>query len=238
MQNSIQYWVIVPAAGVGKRMGQQCPKQYLQLGQYTILEHTLRRLLKFPLFTKIIVALADDDPYAEQLSIFDEPNIIKVVGGKERADSVLAGLNKLQTQASEYDWVLVHDVVRPCIRHSDLQQLITTLSDHPVGGILGVPVVDTIKRTSEQGVIKQTVDRHLLWRAFTPQMFRFQLLFDSLQQALASDAKGITDEASAIEHAGFQPLMVEGAEDNIKITRPADLALAAFYLQQQGIPCE
>ncbi|MBU2709770.1 2-C-methyl-D-erythritol 4-phosphate cytidylyltransferase [Zooshikella sp. WH53] len=238
MQNSTQYWVIVPAAGIGKRMGQKCPKQYLQLGQYTILEHTLRRLLTFPYFTKIVVALAAGDAYAKQLSILDDPKIIKVVGGKERADSVLAGLTALKAQSSVNDWVLVHDVVRPCVRHSDLQQLISILSDHPVGGLLGVRVVDTIKRTSEQGVIEQTIDRHLLWRAFTPQMFRFQLLCDSLQQALVNKVKGITDEASAIEHAGFQPLMVEGAEDNIKITRPADLALAAFYLQQQGIACE
>ena len=132
------------------------------------------------------------------------------------------------------DWVLVHDAARPCLRRSDIDRLLERLAGHPVGGLLGVPVRDTMKRTDDTGLIERTVTRDNLWHAYTPQMFRFAMLRDALEEALRRKLL-VTDEASAMELAGHRPLMVEGHGDNIKITRPEDLALAAFYLAQQEV---
>jgi len=162
-----------------------------------------------------------------------EQNLIRADGGKERCHSVLNGLNALSDSALTDDWVLVHDAARPCVRQQDLRLLIDTLADHAVGGLLGRPVHDTIKKTDARGVVTGTVERDCLWHAYTPQMFRYGLLRAALTKAL-EDGYEVTDEASAMEHAGHRPLMVEGHADNIKITRPEDLPLAEYYLQQQG----
>jgi 2-C-methyl-D-erythritol 4-phosphate cytidylyltransferase len=146
---------------------------------------------------------------------------------------VLNGLNALSDSAQADDWVLVHDAARPCVRQQDLRLLIDTLEDHTVGGLLGTPVHDTMKKTDVQGVIIETLERNFLWHACTPQMFRYGLLRAALIKAL-EDGYEVTDEASAMEHAGYRPLMVEGHADNIKITRPEDLPLAEYFLQQQG----
>lgn len=226
------YWVVIPAAGIGSRMGANCPKQYLPLLEKTVLEHTLERLLAISVIKNVHLALAEDDEFWLRLPYAQHPRIIRVAGGNERADSVLNGLYALPAAARDDDWVLVHDAARPCIRPQEIMQLITAVADHPVGGILGVPVSDTLKQVVGVAIGK-TIDRSTLWQAQTPQLFRLGLLRTCLQQGLA-EGKTITDEASALEHYGYHPLMVQGRSDNIKITRQEDLAIAAMLMQQQS----
>ncbi len=229
-QQAPAYWVVVPAAGIGARMGADCPKQYLPLLNKTVIEHTLSRLLAVHGVAGVYVALSPDDTYWRQLPIADHPAIYDVAGAAERAGSVLNALVALTSVAKPYDWVLVHDAARPCITLVDIELLIRGVADHPVGGILGVPVSDTLKMVSD-GNILYTTDRRALWQAQTPQMFRLGLLHDCLQRALV-EGKTITDEASALEAFGYKPLMVKGRSSNIKITYPDDLAIASFLLQQ------
>ncbi|QEY15749.1 2-C-methyl-D-erythritol 4-phosphate cytidylyltransferase [Cellvibrio sp. KY-GH-1] len=231
LSNTPAYWVIVPAAGVGSRMGAGCPKQYLPLLDKTVLEHTLERLLAIAQVKKVFISLSAADDFWNQLPCGQDANIIRVAGGSERANSVLNALQALSLQARDSDWVLVHDAARPCIRAQEIMKLIDRVGDHPVGGILGVPVSDTLKQVSSH-VIEKTIDRAPLWQAQTPQLFRIGLLRDCLQRALA-EGKMITDEASAVEAYDYHPLMVQGRSDNIKITRQEDLAIAAMLMQQQ-----
>jgi 2-C-methyl-D-erythritol 4-phosphate cytidylyltransferase len=222
-------WAVVPAAGIGRRMGGEVPKQYLELQGRRVIDHTLQRLLGHPLIEAAYVALSPQDDYWPQCEFAADPRVVRVAGGEERCHSVLNALHALQSAAGPQDWVLVHDAARPCLSAGDLEHLITTLKGHPIGGLLGVPVQDTLKRVSPNGEVATTVSRRDLWHAYTPQMFRLGLLTDSLAAALRQ-GQLVTDDASALERAGFSPLMVEGHAGNIKITRPADLALAAFYL--------
>lgn len=227
-----QHWAIVPAAGVGTRMGAEIPKQYLQIGGKTILEHTLRRLLSVPELDGIVLVISPLDDRWQELAITGHPKIEIVPGGIERCDSVLNGLYHLEDRLEKLDWVLVHDAARPCVDLRDIHELMAELEEHLVGGILGTPVSDTIKRINQEYAIEETLDRRVLWQAQTPQMFRFGLLSQALQQALRNKQM-ITDEASAVELAGYYPRIVEGRRDNIKITRPEDLPLAELVLQQQ-----
>lgn len=222
-----QFIAVVPAAGVGARMGANIPKQYLMLNGKTVIEHTLTALLSHPRIAKIVVALGPEDGWFSDLAIANDPAIIRVNGGKERADSVLAGLQVCQN----YNWVLVHDAARPCITHADIDCLIASALTSEHGAILGCQVRDTMKRTDAQSNIIATVDRDLLWHALTPQMFPVKLLTDALATGLTENAD-ITDEASAIERLGLMPKMVVGRIDNIKITRPEDMPLATLFLQQ------
>ncbi|CAH0538581.1 2-C-methyl-D-erythritol 4-phosphate cytidylyltransferase [Vibrio marisflavi] len=221
---------IVPAAGVGSRMKADRPKQYLAIGKKTILEHTVDKLLSHPRVSKVVIAVSDQDPYYEKLSLNECKDVIRVSGGNERADSVLSALNYV-TENQLTEWVMVHDAARPCVRHSDLDKLIQQATAHQVGGIMASPVRDTMKRSGKGQNIEHTVERTSLWHALTPQMFRSEQLKSALENALNSGAV-ITDEASAIEWAGFQPLLVQGRADNIKITQPEDLELATFYLNR------
>jgi 2-C-methyl-D-erythritol 4-phosphate cytidylyltransferase len=175
--------------------------------------------------------VTEGDPYWADLNVETAKPLYVAAGGSERCHSVLNGLELLQQHADDNDWVLVHDAARPCLRQADIDHLITGLEGDDVGGILAVPVRDTMKRDDSAGQIAHTEDRNGLWHALTPQMFPLGLLREALQQAL-SDGFEVTDEASALEHAGKPPKLVEGHADNIKITRPEDLALAAFFLQQ------
>jgi 2-C-methyl-D-erythritol 4-phosphate cytidylyltransferase len=225
------YWVIIPAAGVGSRMQADRPKQYLQLSEKTVIEHTLEKLLKYTAFKALYVGLSVTDPYWETLPLNQNRNIHTYEGGSERAYTVLNGLLALAHKAQPNDWVLVHDVARPCISLHDIHTLVTQLQGHPVGGILGVPVTDTVKRV-ECGQIVDTIDRSTLWRAYTPQMFRYQTLLNALEKGL-KEGLAITDEASAIEADGLIPEMVKGSVENIKITQPGDIELAEFYLSKQ-----
>jgi 2-C-methyl-D-erythritol 4-phosphate cytidylyltransferase len=226
-----QFWAVIPAAGIGKRMGADVPKQYLDVLGKPVLQHTLERLLSVPAFTGIVVALGTDDGYWPDLPCARDPRIRMAPGGRERADSVLSALRSLEGTATADDWVLVHDAARLCITRSDVEKLIETLRDDPVGGILAVPVTDTLKGVAA-GEIVETVDRSRIWRALTPQMFRYGPLLNALRDA-AARGQVVTDEASALELQGQRPRIVEGRPDNIKITRPEDLPLAAFYLEQQ-----
>ena len=226
-------WAVVPAAGLGRRMGREIPKQYLQLGSRTVLEHSLAALDAIGTLAGMVVALAADDPYWPKLSLTLTCPLFAAPGGAERAESVLNALEVLHGQAAEHDWVLVHDAARPCVRGDDLARLIADLRDDPVGGLLAVPVRDTMKRADADQRCAATVDRSQLWHALTPQMFRLGALRQVLRAAQAAGIS-VTDDASAMEFAGLRPRLIEGHADNLKITRPEDLALAEFYLRQQA----
>lgn len=215
-------------------MSTNIPKQYLPLADKTVLEHTLDTLLSCQPFAGVVLVLSDGDGYWESIQgrYLDQP-LETTIGGAERCHSVLNGLKQLAGRAREDDWVLVHDAARPCVRLSDIEKLISALSSSTDGGLLGVPVADTMKRADSEHRITATVDREGLWHAYTPQMFRVGRLRAALQQAIDNDLL-VTDEASAMEHAGYQPRMVQGQRDNIKITVPADLELAAWYLQARA----
>lgn len=231
MINKNKYWAVIPAAGVGKRMQADRPKQYLELHGHTVLEHTLSRFFDHPRISGVVVVVTDGDPYWQELAI-SHPKLMTASGGEERCHSVLNALQVLRAQADDNDWVLVHDAARPCLRREDLDQLIDTLAQHPVGGLLGLPVADTVKRTGADDMVIETVPREHLWRALTPQMFRLGELHQALEDALKNNQL-VTDESSAMELAGKAPKMVEGHGDNIKITRPQDLRLAELYLAEQ-----
>jgi len=226
---SNNYWVIIPAAGIGSRMGSDCPKQYLEIQGKTILQHTLERF-NLKAIAGIVVCIADHDTYWDNLTL--PMPVIRANGGTERCHSVLNGLQVLQQQAQPDDWVLVHDAARPCVRQSDIETLIARLANHPIGGLLALPVRDTMKRSNAKAEIVETVERDGLWHALTPQMFRLELLVNALQTVLNNNEL-VTDEAQAIEKQGLKPLLVAGHADNIKITHPQDLALAELYLQEQ-----
>jgi 2-C-methyl-D-erythritol 4-phosphate cytidylyltransferase len=230
MTVSNKFWAVVPAAGVGKRMNADRPKQYLPLAGKTVIEHTLSRLLQADVFAAVAVAISEEDPYWLELDIARHEKIITASGGKERADSVLSGLRAIRAHAHDDDWVLVHDAARPCITSADIHHLIDTLINDVVGGILALPSADTLKSVQSNNILA-TLDRSHIWRALTPQMFRYGSLKTALEQAVGNPA--ITDEASALEIQGLQPKIVEGRPDNIKITRPEDLALAQFFIDQQ-----
>ena len=228
-----QFIVVVPAAGVGKRMLSSCPKQYLTINNKTILHHTVERLLSHRNIAKVVLAISDDDAYFCDTTLAVNPNVIRVSGGAERVDSVLSGLKVVD----ESQWVLVHDAARPCVTHDDIDKLIENCVTKQCGGILAAPVVDTMKHAKTCTVnddieIDKTIDRSKLWHAFTPQMFNAKILKQAIEQA-QKKGLSITDEASAIEAAALPCLLISGRRDNIKITRPEDLVLADFYLQQQ-----
>jgi len=231
--NSPRFWAVVPAAGSGSRMSAALPKQYLSLLGAPIIAHTLGRLCTHPRIAGVAVVLSPGDPHWFQVRRPRGCALWTVHGGKERCHSVLNGLYRLADRAAADDWVLVHDAARPCVRRADLDLLIDTLRDHPVGGLLGIPVADTLKRANALGEVVETVPREGLWRAATPQMFRLGALSAALEAALAG-GQLVTDDAAAMELAGQRPRMIEGHPDNIKITRPQDLALAALYLRQQA----
>jgi 2-C-methyl-D-erythritol 4-phosphate cytidylyltransferase len=232
MTASPAFWAVIPAAGVGRRMGADRPKQYLELAGRTVLEHTLDVFIRHPRITGLAVAIGADDPFYENLQVRTDRPLLIVHGGEERCHSVLNALHALKGQAAADDWVLVHDAVRPCLGRDDLDRLLDSLADDPVGGLLATPVSDTLKRSDDGGRVTDTVDRSHLWRAFTPQMFRLEMLTKALESALSEGAL-VTDEASAMERAGHAPRLVEGSPANIKITSPADLALAEFFLGQR-----
>ncbi|NQY26557.1 MAG: 2-C-methyl-D-erythritol 4-phosphate cytidylyltransferase [Piscirickettsiaceae bacterium] len=232
--SSQQIWAVVPAAGIGTRMLADRPKQYLQLDGKTVIEQTLQRLTSHPKIQGVIVSIAQDDPWWPALAFNSDTVIHSVIGGETRADSVLNALTELASITEDDPWVLVHDAARPCLRHQDIDQMLTLLEGHTVGGILGIPVNDTVKRTNNHNEIVETVTRDHLWRASTPQMFHLQALKSALSTA-KQQGDVVTDEASAMELAGLQPMMVEGHADNIKITVSQDLALASLYLQQQKV---
>ena len=231
-QPSQQHWVVIPAAGRGRRMGSERPKQYLHLAGRTVLEHVLRRFASNPQIAGVMVVLAADDSDWPQLKLNSHNSRLPLwttTGADERCRSVWAGLNALQAVAAPDDWVLVHDAARPCLHPEDLQRLLDSLRDDPVGGLLAVPVRDTMKRADAQGRVLATEDRSALWHAQTPQMFRYQLLCQALQASFDQGYE-VTDEASALEAAGYAPRLVQSQHSNLKLTTPEDLAYAEYCL--------
>ncbi|MBI4005835.1 MAG: 2-C-methyl-D-erythritol 4-phosphate cytidylyltransferase [Gammaproteobacteria bacterium] len=206
------------------------PKQYLSINGKRILEYTLECFCTHPKIERVIVAIANQDYYWPELSIASHPKIKQITGGAERCHSVLNCLRVLETLADSDDWVLVHDAVRPCISREDIDCLIETLKEHPVGGLLALPVRDTMKRVDNHNVVMETVNRTGLWHALTPQMFRLAALTRALERALAQ-GQFVTDESQAIELTGLRPVLVQGRPENIKITHNNDLALAELYLK-------
>ncbi|MBW8849386.1 MAG: 2-C-methyl-D-erythritol 4-phosphate cytidylyltransferase [Xanthomonadales bacterium] len=217
-------WVVVPAAGRGTRFGGERPKQYCEVAGRTVIAHTLDRLLSHPSVAGAMVVLAADDAYWRDSALVDlDKPVLTCTGGAERADSVLAGVDALPDAVRADAFVLVHDAARPNLAHADLDRLLDLGRADPVGAILAAPVRDTLKRAGDDGGIDRTEPRERLWRAFTPQLFRRMQLARALRAA-ADAGVAITDEAMAMERQGLRPLLVEGREDNFKITTPADLA--------------
>jgi len=232
MQPAVRFWVVIPAAGTGTRMGGAIPKQYLPLAGRTVIEHVLDIFLFDPRIAGLTVAIAENDSYWQHYLVRSQGKPLRIVkGGAQRVHSVLNALHTLQQELHEQDWVLVHDAVRPCLHTGDLERLMQTLRQDPVGGILATPLVDTVKSVDHEHCIRATPARQNLWRAFTPQMFRYGLLMEALNAALKR-GEAPTDEATAMESAGHTVRVVEGRSDNIKITRPEDLALAEAILNQ------
>lgn len=220
--HDLKYWVIIPAAGIGNRMGLKTPKQYLKLNQKNIIEQTVSLFTNHPIVQCVIVMLHAEDSQWSTINIDHPEKIVTAIGGETRAKSVMKGLEYLQAKAETYDWVLTHDAVRPCLSTRLLDHFIRTVADHRVGGLLGMPINSTIKKVDADHGVRETIPREGLWVAQTPQMFRYGFLFDAMQAALETKEE-ITDEAQAIELVGEHPLMIEGDWRNIKITHADDL---------------
>ena len=221
--------VVIPAAGTGIRMGSSIPKQYLTCGHRTVLEITLDRFLSLQP-DQIVLVVSPTDDYFQDIPGVASCRVVK--GGVERSDSVLAGLRELKLQQD--DWVMVHDAVRPCVRTADILRLVATVARSRVGGLLAIPVTDTLKASrtvSCSSQVSHTINRQGLWQAQTPQLFRFGVLNEALQQV---EGMQITDESAAVENAGMHPRLVEGHRDNIKITEPEDIELARIFLSASG----
>jgi len=223
-------WCIVPAAGSGRRFGSDIPKQYLPLAGRPLLEWTLERLAACAEISGLMVVLSDGDAWWPGISAVLGKPVRTATGAAERSGSVLSGLRALPADVAPDAFVLVHDAARPCISADDVTMLV--VRGIPAGGaLLATPLRDTLKRSGAERRVVSTESRDALWRALTPQMFRRGELTLALEAAEA-DRVAVTDEAMAMERRGHRPLLVEGAEDNIKVTTPADLALAAFILRR------
>lgn len=229
-----RHFAIVPAAGSGTRMGSELPKQYLPLLGQPLIRHSLSTLCAAPAIDKVFVVLSvGDAQWARHDWRALGPKLVPLFcGGATRADSVLAGLRAIAAEAAQSDWVLVHDAARPCLASWHIDKLIRELAHDEVGGLLAVPVADTLKR-AEGGRVAETLPRADKWAAQTPQMFRI----GALRAALASAGSWVTDDASAIELAGGRPLLVEGDAANLKVTWPSDFVLAERVLaaRQKGL---
>jgi len=237
---SFMVWVIVPAAGLGQRMKSDIPKQYLKIHGKTILEHTLDCFSQHEQIAGIVVVLSDDDKYWQSSNIdaYEKP-LFTVKGGINRSDSVMQGLKYLieTKNVAEDSWVMVHDAARPCLDKSDLDALLAIRDSSQVGGVLATPVRDTMKRAeiseNVQTVVAHTETRENLWHALTPQMFRLGSLQDALIKCQKDDFE-VTDDCSAMEYIGANPVIVESTKNNIKITNPSDISLITFLLDEKN----
>jgi 2-C-methyl-D-erythritol 4-phosphate cytidylyltransferase len=222
-------WAVVPAAGAGRRMGAGVAKQYLPLRGRPLLAHALQPLLRCERIEAVVLVVAAGDEDWRSIVPAGE-RVLTVTGGAERCHSVLKGLERLADRASPGDWVLVHDAARPCLSGAELDALFEQLDGDPVGGLLAVPLADTLKAADEGRRVKATLPREGLWRALTPQMFRYGLLQAALANAVAAGVL-VTDEAAAMERAGHRPALVPGRTANLKVTGPEDLLLAEAVLR-------
>ena len=223
-----RYFALVPAAGSGARFGAETPKQFLPLAGRPLIHHALAALCRYPRIEQVWVVLSPGDEWwaSEDWSALGPKLHAVYCGGDTRAASVANGLAELSGTLAADDWVLVHDAARPCLSGAMLDALFEDLGEDPVGGLLAVPVADTLKRADASQRVAATASREGLWQAQTPQMFRFGLLRQALSGALS-----VTDEASAIEAAGYAPRLVRSDMTNLKVTFPADLTLAELILQ-------
>ena len=223
-----RYWGIVPAAGIGTRMKVKCPKQYLKVGGRYILDHALSVLFCSPQVQKIVVSISPDDAYWHSTQASQESKVMTCIGGQQRVHSVWNALTHIKPYAEPDDWVLFHDAVRPCLSYKELNRLFVLDAD-PVGGILALPIVDAIKKSDSEQYIQDSLERRDLWRALTPQMFRYHLILDAIENVINTDHE-VEDEASAMQIAGHPVRLVEGDTANIKLTYPADLSFVEAYL--------
>jgi 2-C-methyl-D-erythritol 4-phosphate cytidylyltransferase len=225
-QQAPRYFALIPAAGVGARMAANGPKQYLQVGGKPMLRHTIDAFLSSTHIAHTYVVVSPEDGQID--AIAGGGMTVLRCGGATRMASVQNALRQLGELLQPQDWVLVHDAARPGLNAALIDKLITCVGDDPVGGLLALPVVDTVKRSGAGQDTVATVPRDGLWLAQTPQMFRYRLLCDAL--AAATDASAITDDASAVEALGKSPRLVEGHPRNLKVTLPTDIRIAEMYL--------
>ena len=230
-------WAVVPAAGTGRRVGGDTPKQYREVAGAPLMEHTLRALLQSRDIGGVVVAMDSADPRADSIASLSDERVQTTPGGVTRSHSVLAGLDALEDQVAEGDWALVHDAARPCLTVDALAALIDRARVLGEGVILAEPVADTLKQVNAQGEIEKTVDRSILWRAQTPQLFPLQQLRDALRLCIEQGVS-VTDEAMAMERAGHRVHVIEGASSNIKVTVEADLVFADVFLKDAEDLCE
>jgi 2-C-methyl-D-erythritol 4-phosphate cytidylyltransferase len=227
--------VVIPASGIGKRMNETVPKQYLLLSEKAVLEHTIECFLNLPQVEEVVVVIAAHDKKFSQLPISSHHKVNVVIGGKERANSVLNGLEYLHNKQTQ--WVMVHDAARPCLEQHDILSLIEQCAQNNNAGILATPVRDTMKRSiANSKLIDKTEDRNNLWHALTPQCSKVSVLFQALSSQLSDSGDinpTITDEASALELAGHAVALISGSAKNIKITQPEDLELAEYYMKSK-----
>jgi 2-C-methyl-D-erythritol 4-phosphate cytidylyltransferase len=226
-RQSPHHFALLPAAGVGARMGVGHPKQYLDIHGRPMIWHAIRAFERHPAIARVYVVLAAEDGWWADYdwSAFAKLSVLRC-GGATRAESVANGLCAMAEDVGREDWVLVHDAARPCLSRVLLDKLLAELAGDEVGGILAAPVADTLKREGEGRRIRETVSRERLWGAQTPQMFRHGLLLQALEQA----GSAVTDEASALEFIGLAPRLVESDLTNLKVTYPRDLEVAAWLL--------
>ena len=234
MNQTARYWVVIPAAGGGTRMGSARPKQYLPLRGRALIEWSIAPFLETDWIDGVVLVLAKSDTEFARLPVARHPKIVITTGGAARAESVLSGLEVVAERSRGFAevYAMVHDAARPCLVWSDLENLRDEASDEH-GGLLAMPATDTLKK-ARQGQVTSTVDRAFIWRAQTPQLFRLDLLMHALGES-AERGLGVTDEASAMERAGYTPRLVRGRESNIKVTYPEDLPLAEFWLARQEL---
>ena len=229
----MRYWLVIPAAGIGQRLGANLPKQYLEVHGRSLLEWSMSAFASDERCEGLVVSLAPGDPWWPVVRSRLSRPVIEAIGGAERSDSVRLALERLAARVVDDPWVLVHDAARPCVERAEIDALLAGVGAHPDGGLLALPLADTLKRQAEgQGpaTVDRTEPRAGLWRALTPQVFRLRRLLEALRAA-ARDGRVPTDEAQAIEWAGLgRPLLVAGAAANVKVTTPADLALVSTIL--------
>lgn len=225
-----RHYALIPAAGTGSRMGDGLPKQYIELSGRPLLYYSIRRLCAHPQIQQVFVVLAQGDQHFARFDWreFDPKLEPLYCGGETRAGSVFNGLLAVRDTVAASDWVLVHDAARCCLGAAELSRLIVEVGDDATGGLLAVPVTDTLKRANREREVIHTEPRVNLWQAQTPQMFRYRLLLEALR---ATDHHTVTDEASAVESLGVKPKLVMGDTRNLKVTYPQDLATAELILK-------
>ncbi|WP_345293121.1 2-C-methyl-D-erythritol 4-phosphate cytidylyltransferase [Kangiella marina] len=230
--SSERIWVVIPAAGIGSRMNSGTPKQYIKIEDKTILEYTINRFLEHSKVHKVVVALNPNDKNWQDLPYQENSRVITTKGGENRVDSVLSGLDQIrQFEGTEHDWVMVHDAARPCLNPRHIDDLVESKATSPDGAILAIGAVDTVKIANNHQSIEATIDRETVWLAQTPQFFPLETLRKAIRVALDSEAT-VTDEASAMEVAGYHPALVIGSRQNLKVTEPEDLMLASIWLNR------